>query len=120
LLNETPLAYINNNVMNKLFLITILISAAWGQVRGKEECTEFGCYKIFTEMDNWIDGTIKKGFGFRPSGYTGYESVPVVNDDIPFASLNAIEKYLRSNSSGAPSNYIKELIELWVPRELAY
>ena len=41
--------------MKKLFLITILISAAWGQVRVKEECTEYGCFKIFTEMDNWID-----------------------------------------------------------------
>ena len=38
-------------------IITILISAAWGQVRGKEECNEYGCFKIFTEMDNWIDGT---------------------------------------------------------------
>ncbi len=86
----------------------------------KEECNEYGCFKIFTEMDNWIDGTIKKGEWFSPSGYTGYESMPEVNDNIPFASLNAIEKYLRSNSSGAPSNYIKELIELWAPGELGY
>ena len=82
--------------MKKLFLITILISAAWGQVRGKEECNEYGCFKIFTEMDNWIDGTIQKGLGLRPSGYTGYESMPMVNDDIPFAILNAIEKSSRS------------------------
>ena len=82
--------------MKKLFLITILISAAWGQVQGKEECTEYGCFKIFTEMDNWIDGTIQKGLGLRPSGYTGYESMPMVNDDIPFAILNAIEKSSRS------------------------
>ena len=89
--------------MKKLFLITILISAAWGQVRGKEECNEYGCFKIFTEMDNWIDGTIKKGEWFSPSGYTGYESMPEVNDNIPFASLNAIEKSSRSAAASVVS-----------------
>ena len=69
------------------------------QTEGKKTCNEYGCFLVFTEMDNWKDGKYNYGVGVSPKIYTGYENTPVVNDNVVFDNLNAIEKSSRSSAA---------------------
>ena len=68
------------------------------QTEGKKTCNEYGCFLVFTEIENWTDGVYEDG-GVSPSTYTGYENTPVINDNVVFDNLNAIEKSSRSSAA---------------------
>ena len=63
----------------------------------KKTCTEYGCFEVFTEIENWQDGYYVDG-GVSPSIYTGYENVALVYDDIEFENLSNLEKSSRSSA----------------------
>ena len=68
------------------------------QTEGKKTCNEYGCFLVFTEIENWTDGVYEDG-GVSPSTYTGYENTPVINDNVVFDNLNALEKSSRSSAA---------------------
>tara|TARA_Y100001958_G_scaffold54520_1_gene36682 strand:+ start:1225 stop:3663 length:2439 start_codon:yes stop_codon:yes gene_type:complete len=63
----------------------------------KKTCTEYGCFEVFTEIENWQDGYYADG-GLSASIYTGYENIPLVNDGVEFDNLSNLEKSSRSSA----------------------
>ena len=63
-----------------------------GTLTTTEECTEYGCIKVTTGLDTWLDGTVEKGLGISYSQYRLWKNEEVKNDFVQFDLLEPLQK----------------------------
>ena len=66
-----------------------------GTLTTTEECTEYGCIKVTTGLDTWLDGTVEKGLGISYSQYQLWKNDEVKNDFVQFDLLEPLQKTAR-------------------------
>ena len=66
-----------------------------GTLTTKEECNEYGCIKVTTGLDTWLDGEVIPGLGISNTAYSLWSEKTVVDDFVNFDVLEPLQKVAR-------------------------